>query len=151
MLRRHAFALADELACVLIEDADASPQSLRRRIITRPIACALSYYVALHELGHAATWTLETMRPVGLAERDPRAMAARELLGEARAWAWALDAALVEPDQRTELWILDAWTSYVAAHGGNIAAGGVELVAAEHRPEYSVAWARCRRAWTWLP
>jgi len=114
--------------------------------VTWPIEDLRSYYVALHEFGHAATWTLETKLSAGVAAR---AVAARVLLGEARASAWALDTALVRPDSRTELAILEALTWYIEAHGGNVGAGGVELVAAEHVGEYSRIWARCPQSWTW--
>src|SRR5688572_12208116 len=110
-LRAHVFELAGEFGgcCSLTEDADARPRwrTLRllrpvggrlygHRVVTWPVVDRLSYYVALHELGHAHTWSV---RP-------------HKLRDEARAWQWALDVALVEPDQRTELHILECWTSH---------------------------------------
>jgi hypothetical protein len=143
-LRTHALALADTLGYVLVEDPAPGVRvhcdtGRRRRIVTEPIADLLTYYKCLHELGHAATVTTLDTAP------------GARLLAEARAYVWSVEVALVEPDQRTELDLLEAWACHIEARGGNVAAGGVELVAAEHQAEYRRAWARCRRNWTWEP
>jgi hypothetical protein len=149
-LRAHALALADTLGYVLVEDPDPGPDALgycdlaRRRIVTQPIADLTSYFIALHECGHAATL------PAGT--RGPRARTAGELLlSEARATVWALDHAMIPPDRDTELSILDGWACHIEEQGGDLATGGVELVAAEHRLEYAAAWGRCSTGWTWHP
>jgi len=152
-LRGHLFELAGELGIVVVERAASRPRSYlhERRIVTAPIADVVSYYVALHELGHVVTDGPDTMASGPRRRREPRVVAARLLLGEARAWGWALDVALVAPDHPTQLHMLEAWTTYVLAGGGTVATAGIELVAAEHRGEYAATWDRIARNWTWEP
>lgn len=74
--------------------------AVRRRIVVAPIRTRVSYFVALHEIGHLV---------------EPKAgWSATDIRAEAWAWQWALRHALVRPTVR--VWRAISWRlrSYVA-------------------------------------
>jgi hypothetical protein len=92
-LRAHVYALAAQLGCLVAERPGLVFWDARieeGRVTCAPITGRLTYYCALHELGHAAMWSLAWFAGCGELER------------EWHAWAWARCVALVEPDRGTE-------------------------------------------------
>jgi hypothetical protein len=117
------------------------------RILVPPIRSRVTYFVALHELGHiniaaAAAWDPD----------DP----GYHLYREASAWSWALDRAIVEPSDRAWRSIYQSWLSHVfdaldAARPSpewkrQVNEGGAELVPEWGRDWYVATWDRVRSA-----
>lgn len=104
-LREHVLDLAAQYGIEVDERPGARGrafhgkprQGVRPRIVVPPIRGQVSYFVALHELGH-------------LRHRGRSLM--RRLDKEGAAWQWALDHALVEPTPRTWRSIWRSLSSY---------------------------------------
>jgi hypothetical protein len=106
------------------------------RIIVPPIRSRVTYYIALHELGHVEAARGNALNPKG------------ELGREAQAWDWALYQAIVPPSERTWRMIRRSWLSYVAAVADTRAKSAGAWIAelkdgaAEQVPEWERAWYR---------
>lgn len=84
---------------------DRVDDSIKGRVcLVEPISGTISYYVAMHELGHLA----DSIGPRGLRLRNRRPTLERE----AFAWAWALDNACVPPSRGAWLLIYQNLKTY---------------------------------------
>jgi len=95
-LSKHAHDLATALGVALYSDLDdesyaqANVLSGQWRVDTVPVTDVRTYYIALHELGHVA---------------NPPAGTVSEFPDELRAWLWAVESALVMPDNETRVFM----------------------------------------------
>src|SRR5689334_11935592 len=104
-LQAHVEQIALHNAVVIVTKAGASERADKlkvdgqsvKRIVIRPVRGRVSYFIALHELGHHL-------------ERRP----VRRLEQEVVAWRWALDQATVEPTRGVWKMIARCLDSYVA-------------------------------------
>lgn len=134
-LRAHALGVATQhqvrvRECAGIELAGApetGPKAwVEHRVVdVAPIRERVSYLVALHEVGHCVV-------PGG----------GGELMGEARAWRWAMAESIVPVDAGLRRLVELAWLTHVRALGGDELGGGCELVSDEDLAEYLQTWMR---------
>lgn len=105
-LERHVHALADRGNVELVVSTTRRPRAFRaspsrgRRalVVVRPVRGQVSYFVALHELGHVLS-------------RGNRSL--RQLEREADAWRFALRHSIVEPTPATARSLLRSLESYL--------------------------------------
>lgn len=105
-LEHHVRALAEQGDVELVVSATRRPRALRpspsrgrrARVVVPPVRGQVSYFVALHELGH-------------LLSRDNASL--RQLEREADAWRFALRHSLVEPTPATARSLLRSLDSYL--------------------------------------
>jgi hypothetical protein len=110
-LRAHVYALAAQLGCLVAERPGVVFWDARideGRVTCAPITGTLTYYCALHELGHTAMWRLALH------------VGSDEFEREQHAWAWARAVALVEPDAGTAR-VIGVLLSTYAEHGAETA------------------------------
>jgi hypothetical protein len=115
-LRGHALGLAAEHGVRVHECAALGPEvengwgpcsHVEGRVVdTVPIRDLVSYWIALHELGHIAAPASATTAPGG------------RLLAEVRAWVWAMEQSLVPWDAQARGFAQSMLESHVAEEGG---------------------------------
>jgi hypothetical protein len=113
------YGLAAQLGVLVCERSDLVFWDARidaGRITCAPITGTLTYYCCLHELGHAALWSLALWAGSSEYER------------ECHAWAWARDVALVPPDRGTA-GVIGVLLSTYAEAGGDLAPVGARSAA----------------------
>jgi len=105
-LERHVHALAEEGNVELVVSATRRPLAMRSspsrgrraRVVVPPVRGQVSYFVALHELGHVLSRGNASLR---------------QLEREADAWRFALRHSLVEPTAATARSLLRSLDSYL--------------------------------------
>jgi hypothetical protein len=125
---------------------------LKARITVQPIRSRVTYFAALHELGHVNS---------ALASAQYGSEPGSVLRWEASAWSWALTRAIIEPSQQAWNMIHRSWFSYVLDTTDapvptpewkrHVNSGGADLVPEWDRDWYRALWDQVRSAAGYAP